>query len=638
MARAVVAALVAALTIAGLAPAAAAQEAGGSPNSYTDVPGGVHGPAIEALAALGVFDDTECGPRAFCPGEEVQRWTMAVWLVRVLDAAEPPEAAESSFADVDADRWWLAHVQRLAELEVTKGCATDPLRYCGDRPVTRAQMATFLVRAFNLEAAGAAGFTDIGSSGHEASIDALAAAGITAGCAADPPRFCGERPVTRAQMATLLARASGLVETPEPAGNGAAGGPGGPGDAGGADMWAACRPPGVDGVTAGFPLPNWAAPTVGTMRVAVLFIDFADAEAAYSTQQEALLGLPYAEAYLEVASYDRLDVEFAARHGWLRAGGSVDDYLADTVLAERRVFVGTHAIALADPGFDYSGYHTVMVVLPSSHFSAGDNTIGGVVTDEAVIATVAQVNSVPRDDPGEPADWGFVAAHELAHSLGLADLYPYSAARHELPEATPPEFWATALFGPMGLQAAFRAEPNDRVVDVDGVLADGRQTDGYTTYLSAGEMLAWSRWQLGWLDESQVRCVAVPEATVTLGPVAGPGDAAAMAVVPLSEVKMLVVESRRKAGYDAERQEQHPDGAFVTVPSLAAEGVLVYTVDASVGSGELPMALAGDRGNGRVSAYPILARGDRAFVGGYTVKLVSDDGGTHTVEIFRGRR
>ena len=124
---------------------------------------------------------------------------------------------------------------------------------------------------------------------------------------------------------------------------------------------------------------------------------------------------------------------------------------------------------------------------------------------------------------------------------------------------------------------------------------------------------------------------------MTLGPVADPGDAAAMAAVPLSDTEMLVIESRRKIGYDAEEERRHPDGALINVPTLATEGVLVYTVDTSTSSGELPTKLAGDAGNGQVDDYPILTRGDRVVVRGYTVGVVSDDGDTHTVVIVKTR-
>ena len=68
------------------------------------------------------------------------------------------------------------------------GCATEPARFCPDRDVTRAQVATFLKRAFDLEPAPSAGFADVSGGSHAANIDAVAAAGITVGCASDPLR------------------------------------------------------------------------------------------------------------------------------------------------------------------------------------------------------------------------------------------------------------------------------------------------------------------------------------------------------------------------------------------------------------------------------------------------------------------
>jgi hypothetical protein len=66
-------------------------------------------------------------------------------------------------------------------------------------------MAAFLVRALDLPPAVGDRFVDDEDSGFEAEIEALAAAGITAGCA--PDRFCPSDPVTRGQMAAFLHRA-----------------------------------------------------------------------------------------------------------------------------------------------------------------------------------------------------------------------------------------------------------------------------------------------------------------------------------------------------------------------------------------------------------------------------------------------
>ena len=187
---------------------------------FSDVDdGSVHASAVGVLAASGVFDGTECGEGLFCPDEPLQRWAMAVWLVRMLDGADTTPVVSGVFSDVDYEQSYAPFADRLSELGVTRGCAVGPLRYCPDRNVTRGQMAAFLVRAFSLGTGPGAGFTDVGA-GHTFvdDIDALAASRVTAGCAASPLRFCPDKNVTRAQMATFLARAAGLVDLPAPVG------------------------------------------------------------------------------------------------------------------------------------------------------------------------------------------------------------------------------------------------------------------------------------------------------------------------------------------------------------------------------------------------------------------------------------
>ena len=122
-----------------------AQETGG----FSDVAaGGVHTPAIKALADRGVFNDTECGEGRFCPSDPIQRSVMAVWLIRVLGSVIPTDGW-TRFADVDTSDWWLPYVEELANRNITTGCRTQPLDYCPDQPVTRAQMATLLHRALS---------------------------------------------------------------------------------------------------------------------------------------------------------------------------------------------------------------------------------------------------------------------------------------------------------------------------------------------------------------------------------------------------------------------------------------------------------------------------------------------------------
>ena len=200
---AVITAMVASAAAVVSATGAAAQQ-----DRYSDVTGGVHKPAIDALGGTGLFDGTLCDDGRFCPRDPIKRSTMAVWLIRALTDEDPPPAQDSRFSDVPAGRWWVGHVELLAQLGITAGCGTDPPRYCPERPVTRAEMATFLTRAFNLQPGQPAGFADVDEgSSHAAGINAIAAAGVTAGCSTEPLHYCPERPVTRAEMATFLARA-----------------------------------------------------------------------------------------------------------------------------------------------------------------------------------------------------------------------------------------------------------------------------------------------------------------------------------------------------------------------------------------------------------------------------------------------
>ena len=195
------------LLVAGPVPSSAQSNEDG--RGFVDVDAGSpHWGSITELAGAGVLVGTECGEGRFCPGDGITRRTFAVWLVRVLDGGLARSSQHGVFDDVDEDAWDAPYITRLAELGVTAGCSSDPPRFCPDRVVSREQMATFLVRAFLMPRVDPAGFTDMGATSvHAGSIDRLAAAGITRGCATGPLRFCPGGDTTRAQMASFLARA-----------------------------------------------------------------------------------------------------------------------------------------------------------------------------------------------------------------------------------------------------------------------------------------------------------------------------------------------------------------------------------------------------------------------------------------------
>ena len=185
---------------------------------FDDVsPTNVHASAIAGLAtartgvfgADGVFNRTLCGTASFCPYSAILRETMAVWLTRVL-LGQDPTSRTRRFLDVGYWEWWNPHVTYFAAEGITAGCRLGSNYYCPQDSVTRAQMASFLVRAFPIPELDptepAPVFLDVSdSSSHADNIKRLAAARITSGCHLGPDYFCPNDPTTRAQMANTPA-------------------------------------------------------------------------------------------------------------------------------------------------------------------------------------------------------------------------------------------------------------------------------------------------------------------------------------------------------------------------------------------------------------------------------------------------
>jgi uncharacterized repeat protein (TIGR01451 family) len=126
---------------------------GATGTMFTDVP--VTHPLatwIEQLAAEGVTGGCATTPPRYCPDDGVTRGQMAVLLLRAEHGGgyQPPAATGAMFGDVPVSHPFAAWIEQLAREGVAGGCSTSPPLYCPDALVTRAQMAVFLVRAFNL--------------------------------------------------------------------------------------------------------------------------------------------------------------------------------------------------------------------------------------------------------------------------------------------------------------------------------------------------------------------------------------------------------------------------------------------------------------------------------------------------------
>jgi hypothetical protein len=126
----------------------------------------------------------------------------------------------------------------------------------------------------------------------------------------------------------------------------------------------------------------------------------------------------------------------------------------------------------------------------------------------------------------------------------------------------------------------------------------------------APEFLAWERWQLGWLDESQIVCEP-PDGEYTLEPIETVGGTKAL-MIPLSDTRLVVVESRRALGLDA---------------GLSDPGAIAYVVDSTIATGQGPIRVLNNQ--------QTLGVGESVEVEGIRIDVVAADDAGDTVRVTR---
>ena len=285
----------------------------------------------------------------------------------------------------------------------------------------------------------------------------------------------------------------------------------------------------------GFPRISNRARSTGTLTITVLFVDFSDMPATQTVEQVFSLISPTTENFYSKNSYNNFKINFLPYFKWLRMSKRSTDYGMSPSISfnSQRAYI-TEAANIAR-GF-------------SVDFST---------SDEIVVLTNPLVTAVPYgpafcSQPGSGVtingreiingansgydinNWKeYWLIHELGHTLGLVDLYAFSGDL----------FRFTGGWSIMG--------------NINGF---------------ARELLAWERWLMGWLPDSQVICVS-NNSSYVISPIEILDDLNKTLIVPLSYTSAIVVESRRSLGYD----------------TIVKEGVIVYFIDTSISTGKGPI-------------------------------------------------
>ena len=173
---------------------------------FTDDDGNTHEDDIERIARLGITVGCSVDPPLYCPDDPVTRAEMAAFLLRAVGQPRPTPVNTGQYVDIEDDKWYTNYAYALIQMGVDTG--QNSLWRPND-PLTRLEMAEWLTRMFdqiNPATVPQGLFGDINPADRSV-VEGLYQTGVTRGCSDTPLLYCPDESVTRAQMASFIIRA-----------------------------------------------------------------------------------------------------------------------------------------------------------------------------------------------------------------------------------------------------------------------------------------------------------------------------------------------------------------------------------------------------------------------------------------------
>lgn len=350
----------------------------------------------------------------------------------------------------------------------------------------------------------------------------------------------------------------------------------------------ACKLPPLSFTNVGLGIPNPAhkLPALGEVKTVILFADFSDVSASQTPEEFFTMVSPDAETFFKTVSYGRMDWRLEPHFVWLRLS-QPSAYYGEAIRSyEGHLEFIQEAVTLADADVDFSTADSVTVMVPTSAAAIEFGPAFGANPGEGYTAD-GKVFSNGVTSGADLPNWGFLwLNHETGHTMGLPDLYGYDYDPNNYDHI----HRHVGNFGLMGFIGGRGLEP-----------------------------FAFERWQLGWLDDAQILCQTEEESTATVTPIENTGGLKAV-MVPISNSKAVLIESRRQIGYDA---------------TILKPGVLVYVVDTSIPSGEGTLVVYPQLENDPYRDNSPLAVGESVTVEGVTVTVIESTAEGDTVQVTK---
>jgi hypothetical protein len=184
-------------------------------NSFADVP--TSNPFYRFIETLLHNQITGgCTATDYCPASSTTREQMSVFVLVAKEGPgyQPVACGVPVFTDVPASSGFCRFIEELFRRGVVTGCQTSPPQYCPTAPVTREQMAVFVLRTLdptlNPPNCTTPVFNDVPASSPFCKwIEELARRGVVTGCGGG--NYCPTDPVTREQMGVFISVTFGLT-------------------------------------------------------------------------------------------------------------------------------------------------------------------------------------------------------------------------------------------------------------------------------------------------------------------------------------------------------------------------------------------------------------------------------------------
>ena len=338
----------------------------------------------------------------------------------------------------------------------------------------------------------------------------------------------------------------------------------------------------------GFPRHTIAQKT-GTVKWALIPLDFADLSGEANFRARVDEQMKLTSEWFETVSEGKFKVEWVVADKWVRLPNPSSNYQINRSDNLDRVPNGlklwNDAMTQSDKVFDFTGIQTVNFILPkgqnflqeTSQGFPWDDAVKKFVTNEGSVASFSIAGKFNDSDKREY--WGYWI-HEFGHSMAL----PHIGSSRD-----PNPFTGLDIMGGQ----------------------DGE----------ARELSGWMRFVAGWLSDERVYCQelsALRSTDITLIPLSERESGIKMVVIPVSETKAVIIESRRENKFSCK------------MPSTRS-GVLVYTYDGTLMHAENffhPVTPEGRVNESSSSCpvvpkpNPILYKGEKISIEGITVEVI----------------